>query len=395
MKRNSFIAMFLLYTTVTMAQWLPVQAEYNDRYNHVVFVNNKVGFIDGPGKILKTIDAGATWQTIYSDAAVSIVDISFLSEKTGFISAEREGKPFLGRTDDGGKTWKSYKLNTEAGKLIFISTDVGFMATSHGAIVRSDNGGMMWMHIGEHKNVSTGDFCFLNEEVGYFAGWYNGSIVKTTNGGMTWESLHMTGDFLDIYFPTLRTGYTAGLFGGIMKTEDEGISWRSLDTGLPIDINLFSIHCTDNNTCFAVGDKGTLISTTDGGEHWELQQTGTTQKLNAITCKGGNCYIVGDSGIVLKALDIVQSCCKEEEFKKELSIYPNPSSGQVTIQYNKAFMNNVYVLIHDVQGRLIDKVLLTKERVSFDGKNLGAGVFSCSLYVNNELQETQKLVIYQ
>lgn len=395
MKKNSFIAIFLLYATVSMAQWLPLNVEYNDRYNHVIFVNDKTGFIDGPGKVLKTSDAGMSWQTIYDDAAVSIVDISFLSDQIGFIAAEREGKPFISKTINGGKKWDSYDLDMDAGKMIFTTPEIGHMASTHGMILRTDDGGHMWMHSGEHENVSTGDFCFLNENVGYFAGWYNGSIVKTIDGGMTWQSLHMTGDFLDIYFPTEKIGYTAGLFGGVMKTEDEGITWRPMETGLPKEVNLFSIHCTDENTCFAVGDNGTLINTTDGGEHWELQQTGTAQKLNAITCNGGNCYIVGDSGIVLKAMDIVQSCCNKEELKKGLVLYPNPSAGQVNAQFKQAVTNNAYLLIHDVQGRLVDKIMITKERLSIDGKSLGAGVFSCSLYINGELQETHKLVIYQ
>jgi photosystem II stability/assembly factor-like uncharacterized protein len=395
MKKNILAAIFILQAALSMAQWTQQNVEFGDRYNHVVFVSDKVAFIDGPGKILKTTDAGTTWEDVYMGMDVSIVDFSFLSEQIGFISAERMGMPFISSTVDGGRTWKEMELMMDAGKMIFTSPEIGHMASGHGMIHRTTDGGEMWMDAGEHGNVSTGDFCFLDKNTGYFAGWYNGSIIKTTDEGATWESLHITGDFLDIYFPSANVGYTAGLFGSVTRTEDAGVTWKKLETGLPVDINLFSIHCTDDKTCYAVGDLGTIVRTTDAGEHWSLMESGTKQKLNAIACKGGNCFIVGDSGVVLKSTEVVLSDPKNEKLKPQLLMYPNPSADQVTLQYSTAAINNAYVLVYDAEGRLLDKLAFSKERVVLDGKKLGAGIYSCSLYVNNEFQGTQKLVIYQ
>lgn len=395
MKKNTLAAVFLLQAAFATAQWTQQPVEFGDRYNHVVLLNDKIGFIDGPGKVLKTTDGGATWEDVYMGMDVSIVDISFLTEQTGFISAERMGMPFISSTVDGGKNWKDMELMMDAGKMIFTSSQVGHMASGHGMIHRTTDGGEMWMDAGEHGNVSTGDFCFLDKNTGYFAGWYNGSIIKTTNEGATWESLNITGDFLDIYFPSPNVGYTAGLFGSVSKTEDAGVTWRKLETGLPVDINLFSIHCTDDNTCYAVGDLGTILRTTDGGEHWALMESGTKQKLNAIACKAGSCFIVGDSGVVLKSTEVILSDTKHEKMKPQLQMYPNPSNDQVTLQYSATLSTNAYVLVYDAQGRLLDKIAFNRERVVLDGKKLGAGIYSCSFYVNNEFQGTQKLVIYQ
>ena len=392
MKKYTLFAAFLVYAVISKAQWMPQTVEHCDRLNHVIFVNDKTGFTDGPGRVLKTTDGGFSWQEVYSEANVSIVDISFLSEQVGFIAAEREGKPFIARTNNGGKDWTIKDLSIDAGKMIFLSADEGLMASEHGMVFHTENSGKQWMHAGVHDNVSTGDFCFINNKIGYFAGWYNGSIIKTVDGGMTWQSLHVTGDFLDIYFPSKTTGYTAGLFGSITKTEDEGVTWKTLNTGLPKEINLYSIYCTDNNTCYAVGDNGTMIKTIDGGEHWAIQETNTSQKLNAITCNDHDCYVVGDGGIVLKASNIVPE--KIAELTSQLQLYPNPSAGEVTIRYNTSLGSNAYVLIYDVQGRLIENIPFTKEQLVLNGKSIGVGVYSCSLYVDDQLKETQKLVVY-
>jgi len=67
---------------------------------------------------------------------------------------------------------------------------------------------------------------------------------------------------------------------------------------------LQDIACTDANTCFAVGWRGTIIKTTDGGTHWEALNTGTKKYLTSIAVINQNTLIAaGDSGIFLKTID--------------------------------------------------------------------------------------------
>lgn len=48
-------------------------------------------------------------------------------------------------------------------------------------------------------------------------------------------------------------------------------SWVRLDT--PTDVFLRAVHFTDSLTGWAVGDLGTIIHTTDGGEEWSFQES--------------------------------------------------------------------------------------------------------------------------
>lgn len=68
--------------------------------------------------------------------------------------------------------------------------------------------------------------------------------------------------------------------------------------------NLNSVHFTDVNTGYAVGDSGTILKTTDGGEQWNSQNSGTIKSLRSVsfTSSEAGCA-VGESGTILKTND--------------------------------------------------------------------------------------------
>jgi hypothetical protein len=72
-------------------------------------------------------------------------------------------------------------------------------------------------------------------------------------------------DFLAaVSFPTLVTGYVAGASGAICKTTDQGESWFQQPSGT-FEF-LWSIQFpVDEQTGYAVGRNGTIVKTSDGG----------------------------------------------------------------------------------------------------------------------------------
>ena len=54
------------------------------------------------------------------------------------------------------------------------------------------------------------------------------------------------------------------------------------------------------NIGWATGDFGTILHTTNGGETWDLQDTGNSTTLKAIGAAGeGHCLAAGEWGLVL------------------------------------------------------------------------------------------------
>lgn len=67
-------------------------------------------------------------------------------------------------------------------------------------------------------------------------------------------------------------------------------------------VNLKSIKFINDLTGYSIGDNGTVIRTTNGGNNWVLQQINTDKDLLDLAMQtSNNIYIAGDSGTVFKS----------------------------------------------------------------------------------------------
>ncbi|MCC2626060.1 MAG: hypothetical protein K0R14_1933 [Burkholderiales bacterium] len=65
----------------------------------------------------------------------------------------------------------------------------------------------------------------------------------------------------------------------------------------PSGKKLSNISCIlTNNICFAIGESGVILKTTDSGTNWTQLTSGTTNYLRGVTCQNGKCVIVGGTG---------------------------------------------------------------------------------------------------
>src|SRR5438094_10661986 len=75
-------------------------------------------------------------------------------------------------------------------------------------------------------------------------------------------------------------GTVVGEYGTIVRTTDGGNSWtvQASDTTQ----TLWAVSFTDTNHGTAVGEGGVIVGTTDGGAHWEGQASGTTLQFRGV-----------------------------------------------------------------------------------------------------------------
>src|SRR5436305_10551406 len=84
---------------------------------------------------------------------------------------------------------------------------------------------------------------------------------------------------------------------------DAGARWV-WQNPLPQGNTLYGVSFTDANTGTATGDNGTIVRTTDGGNSWVIQSSGSTNALYGVSFTDVNHgTAVGASGTVLKTTD--------------------------------------------------------------------------------------------
>jgi photosystem II stability/assembly factor-like uncharacterized protein len=150
-----------------------------------------------------------------------------------------------------------------------------------------------------------------------------GTILRSEDGGKSWQTIDIATD-VDLYrvcFVNETQGWAAGGrirmaptnkqmahderggYGYIFHTTDGGKSWQCQygQRGR----HIFGMYFIDEKTGFACGELGFLLKTDDGGKSWrETPGTNTRRWLYGITFKDKlNGFIVGESETVLKTID--------------------------------------------------------------------------------------------
>jgi photosystem II stability/assembly factor-like uncharacterized protein len=135
-----------------------------------------------------------------------------------------------------------------------------------------------------------------------------GIVLRTVNGGATtdaWNRIESgVGDSLlcDTTFVDRETGWAVGIKGTVIHTADGGKTWKTQSSGT--EKNLFSVSFPDAKNGWIVGEFGTIIHTGDSGETWQSQSKGVDKELNGVcfvdALRG---WVVGEFGTILYTAD--------------------------------------------------------------------------------------------
>ena len=141
----------------------------------------------------------------------------------------------------------------------FVDKNNGWSADRNGGLIHTTNSGDTWTYQefgipGNYHSVY-----FTDPQNGWVVGAHDNEcmVLKSVTGGDSWEmQFHydyhtVTNEHLkDIFFIDNTNGWIAGQSGVILKTEDEGNTWRKIETGLSGIIS--NIHFTDPDSGWAI-----------------------------------------------------------------------------------------------------------------------------------------------
>lgn len=111
--------------------------------------------------------------------------------------------------------------------------------------------------------------------------------------------------FYGIATPAKGVLWIAGSNGKIVRTEDAGANWHRQSA--PTNAHLQDIAAWDARTAVAVGNKGVVLVTSDGGNAWTEVEAPKSQVANKLTrvlaLPQGHAWAVGEMGALLHSAD--------------------------------------------------------------------------------------------
>jgi photosystem II stability/assembly factor-like uncharacterized protein len=107
-----------------------------------------------------------------------------------------------------------------------------------------------------------------------------------------------------VTFTDTQRGYIVGARGLILRTDDGGVTWKDLESG--ISANLFAVDAAGRNDVLVVGEQGRILHSADGGATWEIQPSITSASLFSLAYRGGNnVWVAGRGGAILRRVEPV------------------------------------------------------------------------------------------
>lgn len=246
------------------------------------FAADGTGFAATAAGLYRTRNGGKAWRQVElptEDPAVQCLAISpdFATDKLVFAGTETDG---LLRSDNAGATWDEVEsLSGRSVSAIVFSPDGGSIAaaTNEGVALSTD-GGETWRTTGAELGFVL-SLAFAPDAAGetIVAGLVRRGIARSTDGGATWaladEGLNAIPTLALAVSPAFeadQTLFAAGLDDGITVSRDGGATWSAAmpERGESSAYGLaLSPRYADDRTIFAALGTG-LYRSRDGAESW-------------------------------------------------------------------------------------------------------------------------------
>lgn len=270
--------------------------------------------------------------------------VFFLDSKRGWVGGDNG---FLGRTDDGGKSWVQQTVGTTdaINDIYFRDKEDGFLLAGNAIFVSRDSG-IRWS---EARRFLPKEFDGASVELysvrfpSKKKGWVVGSVsrrdrvvdsilVNTVDGGETWQRQRAPSrlELIHLDFDNDKRGWIVGAGGTILKTEDAGLTWTKQNAETTATI--YHIEIRNDKKGWAVGERGTMLLTTDGGARWETVRIDTKATLLSVQFVGeDDGWAIGRGGTILRSGDGGRTWVHQESTTKQnlYALYFNKKIGWV------------------------------------------------------------------
>ncbi len=282
------------------ATWIAKSIPYA---NSLAVANASTVWVAGKA-LARTADGGASWSMLrpfwFGPWGIAAAGTDTLWAVQGFGSGSGSQ---IAVTHDVGGTWiRTTRKGSDLWKVVAADAATAWACCDGGLLATADGGASWATLIGLPWEYSTAyGLAASSRSVLWTAGRTgdrDGAVYRSTDGGVSWKQVLYVkaeppvGDppytedtlvrrwFTGVAAVDELTAWAVGLRGMIYKTGDGGATWTSQSGGTKLA--LWAVTAIDANTAWAVGDRGTILGTVDGGRTWVAQAAGTTDNLRDV-----------------------------------------------------------------------------------------------------------------
>jgi len=223
------------------------------------------------GMIAYSPDHGVTWSLQSAGISTILYGMSMNEAGIGFIVLNN-GSPDQSKilkTIDSGATWTLENLPVTGNPTIFNVKQFGDRVVLVGDLCYlgySNDNGATWTHHPYAAGPTIEDELHdvvMNGDIGYAIGW-NNLLLKTTDGWETNQLIpnNLVQNYEGIDIQEDGSLLACGWLGSLVHSANDGVVWNEI---VPSSLELFQGSVLDADTWYAVGDKGYMIKTIDGG----------------------------------------------------------------------------------------------------------------------------------
>jgi photosystem II stability/assembly factor-like uncharacterized protein len=257
--------------------WVPIPFNPSDG-NVQAFAfssqNSAIIYIATNKGVFKSTNSGMAWNAASHNliaAGIEALAIDLQNPSTLYAGIYFGG---AAKSIDAGRSWRSLNLpissmDTVNTLLVDPQNAATVYATASSGLCKSDNGGETWACQSSLTGIWALAFDPFDRTTLY-GGTYDGQFIKITHSGLEWSSYKATDAVINSVAvdPLMPSILYLGTGSGAMKSTNGGISWQSINTGLPsTTVMALAIDPISPATLYACTYNG-IYKSTDAGANW-------------------------------------------------------------------------------------------------------------------------------